>query len=431
MLEKVNIVTYGCKLNQAESEVIGEKLSSLNYIVEYDKSTKSDILIINSCTVTSEAERKIRQLIRKTKREKPDTKVVVVGCYTHTDTKSLLENGVDLILGNLEKKYIENYIDKNGVFVDLDYWHSKNEKIFLPQKPYNNYSRYFLPIEEGCLEFCTYCRIIFARGNKIRSVSKDEIFKKIDSLIKKGVKEFIITGINLTYYGYGTDYNLLNLIMDIEKKYQSQKIRFRISSLYPDFINENIIQFLNESKIFEKHIHLSLQHVSTKVLENMGRKYNEKYLINLFDMIFRINDIFSISSDIIVGFPGETNEDFEILLEFINKYPFSRVHAFRYSSRPNTKASKMPHQISGEIKKARMKQLQQYIKNSNEQYLKKLINSGITPEILIEKKNNQYSYGYDEYYIYHKILNNSINLNDFHKVKINKIENTGVISSVL
>ncbi|KLO21024.1 radical SAM protein [Marinitoga sp. 1197] len=430
-MKKIDIITYGCKLNQAESEFIGEKLKQLNFEITYDnKKDNCDYILINSCTVTSEAERKIKQLIRSIKRKDMSKKIIVVGCYAHTNVEELKKAGADLILGNLEKKYIEQYIDKEGVFVDKSYWNNTKEKVFIPSKPYNSYSRYFLPIEEGCLEFCSYCRIIFARGNKIRSVEKEQIFESIDSILSQNIKEIIFTGINLSYFGYGTDYNLKKLIFDINKKYGEKNIRFRISSLYPDFIDEEFIKLLNDSSIFEKHIHLSLQHISDNILKNMGRKYNEKYLHMLFDKIYSINSFFSISADLIVGFPGESNNDFQKLINFLEKYNFSRIHAFRYSSRPNTKAARMKEQIPGNIKKERMKVLQKHIQNSSKKYLGHLKNKKVT--VLIEKvdKKNSFSYGYDEFYVYHKI-NNILNDNEFYDVKIKNINNTGVISHVL
>ncbi|WP_165973934.1 tRNA (N(6)-L-threonylcarbamoyladenosine(37)-C(2))-methylthiotransferase MtaB [Marinitoga lauensis] len=428
-IKKINIITFGCKLNQAESEFIGEKLEHINFDVSYDKKdSNSGYVLINSCTVTSEAERKIKQLIRGIKRKNKNKKVIVVGCYSHTNVEALKNAGADLILGNLEKKYIDKYIDKTGIFVDKIYWNKLEEKVFIPSKPYSSYSRYFLPIEEGCLEFCSYCRIIFARGNKIRSVDKEDIFKKVNEIYKEGIKEIVFTGINLSYFGYSTDYNLKKLIYDLNEKYNNEEIRFRISSLYPDFIDEEIIRILNESPIFEKHIHLSLQHVSDNILRNMGRKYTEKYLYNLFDMIYSINSSFSVSADLIVGFPGESEKDFQKLISFLNIYNFSRVHAFRYSNRPNTKASRMKNQIPGNIKKERMKELQKHINISTNRYLNEL--KGKNTKVLIEKVNKNESFGYDEYYIYHKIEKNLIN-NAFYNVKVNNIENTGVISYVL
>lgn len=429
-MKKVNIVTFGCKLNQAESAFIGEKLESLDFEVSYEQKNNhnSDYILINSCTVTSEAERKINQLIRSIKKNSKNKKVIVVGCYSHTDIEKIQKAGADLILGNLEKKYIEKYIDKTGIFVDKIYWNKGEEKVFVPSKPYNSYSRYFLPIEEGCLEFCTYCRIIFSRGNKIRSVDRETIFNRIDNIYQQGIKEIIFTGINLTYYGYGTEYNLKKLIFDLNKKYQNEEIRFRISSLYPDYIDKSFIELLNNSPIFEKHIHLSLQHVSTTVLKSMGRKYNEDYLYTLFDEIYKINPNFSISSDLIVGFPGETVSDFDKLIKFINTYNFSRIHAFRYSSRPNTKAARMKNQIPGNIKKERMNELKKHIEVSTSNYLKGLENKKV--KVLIERVDTEKSFGYDEYYIYHKI-NKKLQNNAFYNVTIKNTEKTGVGSYVL
>ncbi|KAF2956379.1 MiaB/RimO family radical SAM methylthiotransferase [Marinitoga sp. 38H-ov] len=428
-MKKIDIITYGCKLNQSESAFIGEKLEKLDFEVSFDKNDEnSDYILINSCTVTSEAERKIKQYIRKIKRKDINKKVIVVGCTAHTNIEGLKDAGADLILGNFEKKYIEEYIDKNGIYVDKDYWKNNKDKVFIPNKPYNSYSRFFLPIEEGCLEFCTYCRIIFARGNKIRSSSKESIFSKVDNIINSGIKEIVLTGINLTYFGYGTDYDLKKLIFDLDNKYKYKDIRFRISSLYPDFIDKDIINLINNSSVFEKHIHLSLQHVSNNILINMGRKYSEKYLYDLFNMIFYINSIFSISADIIIGFPGESDKDFNKLINFVNTYPFSRIHAFRYSNRPNTKASRMKEQIPGNIKKERMSEFQKYIEKSTNHYLNKLLNKKV--EVLVEKNDNNKSYGYDEFYIYHEISQN-LEKDNFYDVIINNINKDGVISNVL
>lgn len=428
-MKKIDIITYGCKLNQSESAFIGEKLEQLNFEVSFDKKDEnSDYVLINSCTVTSEAERKIRQYIRSVKRKSKNKKIIVVGCTSHTNIEGLKDAGADLILGNFEKKFIEEYIDKNGIFVDKNYWNNEKDRVFIPNKPYNSYSRFFLPIEEGCLEFCSYCRIIFARGNKIRSISKEEIFDTIDNIIKSNIKEIVLTGINLTYFGHGTDYNLKKLIFDLNNKYENKDIRFRISSLYPDFIDEEIIRLINSSKIFEKHIHLSLQHVSDNILFNMGRKYDEKYLYNLFDMIFSINPIFSISADIIVGFPGESDQDFQKLIDFVNTYPFSRIHAFRYSNRPNTKASRLNNQVPGNVKKERMSEFQIHIQKSMNNYLNSLLNK--KSRVLIEKNEKNNSYGYDEFYVYHEIPQ-KLEKDNFYDVIIDNINKDGVMSNVL
>jgi threonylcarbamoyladenosine tRNA methylthiotransferase MtaB len=202
MNKKISFITYGCKLNQSETEKMAEKLNSNYNITFEEKDGRSDIYVLNTCTVTAEAERKIRQTIRRIKRKNSNIKIIATGCYSHTDAEKLKEIGADLVLGNLEKKYIDQNIEKEGIFVDKAYWLRKQDKIEIPNFPMGNRTRVFLPIEEGCYNACTYCRIIFSRGTKIRSLDKEIIFDKISDFIDQGIKEIVLTGINLGYYGY-------------------------------------------------------------------------------------------------------------------------------------------------------------------------------------------------------------------------------------
>ncbi len=425
MNKKISFITYGCKLNQSETEKMAEKLSENNYEINFEeKNGESDIYILNTCTVTSEAERKIRQTIRRIKRKNPKVKIIATGCYSHTDANKIKEIGADLVLGNLEKKYIDETINEEGIIVDKAYWLRKEDKIEIPDNPLGERTRVFLPIEEGCHNACSYCRIIFARGTKIRSLEKNIILDKISDFIKKGIKEIVLTGINLGYYGYGTDYNFKNLLQDIAIKFNNEDIRIRISSLYPDMIDEEFSKIINKSNIFEKHVHLSLQHVSNNVLKMMGRKYIKKDIINAFNNLRKFDKDFSITADIIVGFPGETEEDFNELLEFIEKNRLLKVHGFRFSARPNTKAKRLKPQIPGNIKKDRNKKLSETSKTSSKEYLNNMLNKRV--KVLIEEDNK----GYDEYYINHIIENKNFEENIFKEVKIKKIIAEGVVSDV-
>ncbi|MGM0639836.1 MAG: tRNA (N(6)-L-threonylcarbamoyladenosine(37)-C(2))-methylthiotransferase MtaB [Thermotogota bacterium] len=425
MNKKISFITYGCKLNQAETEKMAEKLRNNNYDIIFDeKNGDSDLYILNTCTVTSEAERKIRQTIRRLKRKNPKIKIIATGCYSHTDAKKIKEIGADLVLGNLEKKYIDEKIDEEGIIVDKAYWLRKEDKIEIPDNPLGERTRVFLPIEEGCYNACSYCRIIFARGTKIRSVEKNIILSKISNFINKGIKEIVLTGINLGYYGYGTDYDFKQLINDIAIKFKEKEIRIRISSLYPDMIDEEFSKIINQSEIFENHVHLSLQHVSNNVLEKMGRKYTKKDIIEAFNHLRKYDEDFSITADIIVGFPGETEEDFSELLKFIKDNRLLKVHGFRFSARPNTKAERLKPQVPGNIKKDRNKKLSEISKKSTEKYLFKMIDKKV--KILLEEKNR----GYDEYYINHIVENKQFEENIFKEVKIKKVINEGVVSDV-
>ncbi|TGG87347.1 tRNA (N(6)-L-threonylcarbamoyladenosine(37)-C(2))-methylthiotransferase MtaB [Geotoga petraea] len=424
MNKKISFITYGCKLNQSETEKMAEKLNSNYNITFEEKDGRSDIYVLNTCTVTAEAERKIRQTIRRIKRKNSNIKIIATGCYSHTDAEKLKEIGADLVLGNLEKKYIDQNIEKEGIFVDKAYWLRKQDKIEIPNFPMGNRTRVFLPIEEGCYNACTYCRIIFSRGTKIRSLDKEIIFDKISDFIDQGIKEIVLTGINLGYYGYRTDYNFKCLLKDIEKKFGTKNIRIRISSLYPDMIDEQFAKIVNESDIFENHVHLSLQHVSNDVLENMGRKYRKKDINNAFKNLRKYNENFSITADIIVGFPGETEEDFQELINFVKKNKLQKIHGFRFSARPNTKAKRLENQIPGNIKKERNKILFEASKYSSKDYILNMIGKKV--KVLIENNNK----GYDEYYISHKINGQNNEENNFKEVIIKQINTEGVVSDV-
>jgi threonylcarbamoyladenosine tRNA methylthiotransferase MtaB len=424
MIKKISFITYGCKLNQSETEKMAEKLSA-NYEINFEeKDGKSEIYILNTCTVTAEVERKIRQTIRRIKRKNSNTKIIATGCYCHTDAEKLKNIGADLVLGNLEKKYIDDNIEKTGILVDRAYWLRKEDKIEIPDSPLGNRTRVFLPIEEGCHNACTYCRIIFSRGTKIRSLDKNIIIKTIENFIDKEIKEIVLTGINLGFYGYGTNYNFKDLLKEIEANFGERDIRVRISSLYPDMIDEEFSEIVNKSNIFENHVHLSLQHLSENVLKNMGRKYGKKEILNAFSNLRKYNENFSITADIIVGFPGETEEDFQELIDFIKNNRILKVHGFRFSPRPNTKAKRLDKQIPGNIKKERNKSLFKISEYSSNSYLKNMLNKKV--RVLIEKDKK----GYDEYYIKHKVDIENVKENIFKEVIIKHINTDGVVSDV-
>ena len=426
-MKKISLITFGCKMNQAETQKISEVFEDLGFSTFFDeKDGNSDLYFINTCTVTAEAERKTRQLIRRIKRKNPLSKVIAGGCYVHTNANALQKSGADLILGNHEKKEIEKYYDKTGIFLDKAYW-LREDSISVPKNSYGNRTRIFLPIEEGCLNACTYCRIIFARGTKIRSLTISEVITNIKNYINKGYKEVVLTGINMEYFGYGTNETLEKLLFQIEKNFAKDDVRIRLTSLYPDSINENISKLLNESNIFEKHIHFSMQHISSKVLKNMGRRYTEKTIYESVEMLRKYNSLFSITADLIVGFPGETKEDFEILLKGMKELKLLKAHGFRFSTRPFTKAEKMSEQIPSEIKKQRIKTLNKEASQLTKKYLEAFKDKKV--RVLFESKEKDFYCGYDEYYIYHRSKDTF--KKGFNNVQIKSVTSEGVVSNVL
>ncbi|BBE31935.1 threonylcarbamoyladenosine tRNA methylthiotransferase MtaB [Tepiditoga spiralis] len=426
-MKKISLITFGCKMNQAETQKISEVFEDLGFSTCFDeKDGKSDFYFINTCTVTSEAERKIRQLIRRIKRKNNSSKIIAGGCYVHTDAESILKSGADLILGNHEKKEIQKYYNKTGIFLDKSYW-LKEDKVIVPERSYGNRTRIFLPIEEGCLNACSYCRIIFARGTKIRSLTIHDVLNNIKKYINTGYKEIVLTGINMEYFGYGLNENLEKLLFQIEKNFSKEDVRIRLTSLYPDSINENISKLLNESNIFEKHVHFSMQHISSNILKNMGRRYSERTIYKSVEMLRKYNELFSITADLIVGFPGETNKDFEILLKGVNDLKLLKTHSFRFSPRPFTKAERMKKQIPSEIKKQRIKILNKESLKTSKKYLENFQNKKV--KVLFESKENNFYCGYDEYYIYH--YSKDVLQKGFNNTIIKSVIPEGVVSNVL
>lgn len=432
MSKNVSMITFGCKLNQAETQAMADKLNCIGYNITFDeKNGKNDIYVINTCTVTSEAERKIRQLIRRIKRKNNDVKVIAVGCYVHTDAEKLKDIGADLVLGNLEKKFIDKYINDSGVILNKSYWLKNQDKIITPEKSFDDRTRIFIPIEEGCLNACSYCRIIFSRGTSIRSLPINKVLKAISNYIDLGYKELVLTGINLNQFGFDNAETLTELLEKIEENFGEDDIRIRLTSMYPEYVDKKMVEIIFNSKIFEKHVHLSIQHFSNKILNLMGRKYDKNKIIEAIELFRERDKFFSITSDIIVGFPYEEDEDFQELLNSIKDMKILKVHGFRFSARPGTKASKMKNQVLGNIKKDRIETLNLNSKNISEDYRKELIGKEVT--ILSEKIDDNYIYGYDEYYIHHKCDFKNINpvKNKFYRVKIQDISDEGVSSYVL
>jgi tRNA A37 methylthiotransferase MiaB len=231
MKERISLITFGCKMNQAESQYISEKLSKEFDIIFEEKNGKSDAYILNTCSVTSEAERKVRQTIRRIRKSNKNAKIIAIGCYANSDPLELRSIGANLVLGNLEKKDIELYFDKEGVYSEKFFWLQNDTKILVPEESYGNRTRFFLPIEEGCINGCAFCKIRLLRGTKIISLSKKDIINKIQNLINKGYKEIVLTGTNLTCYGLDNSESFEDLLKTVENiltiSESTQKVIFR------------------------------------------------------------------------------------------------------------------------------------------------------------------------------------------------------------
>lgn len=421
--KKVAFYTLGCKVNQYESESLKNQLVKFGYEEEsFEK--EADIYIVNSCTVTSIADKKTRNILRRAKKLNPNSIVIVTGCYAQTNSKELLEiEEIDFVIGNSNKSGLVDFIR------DIENKKSKvlSEDIF-QDKAYEEYefatlremSRAYIKIQDGCNNFCSYCKIPFGRG-KSRSRSLESICNEIEILTKEGFKEFIIIGINLGAYGEDLkeDIDLEKLLEKVIKLNGVERVR--IGSMYPDKISDEFIDIMKENKRLMPHLHISLQSCDDTVLKKMRRHYGadliEERLMKLRDSIENME----YTADVIVGFPGETDEMFENTYNLIKKIGFSDLHVFQYSDREKTLASTFTDKIDGVIKKQRAEKLEalrkEMSKERKEKYLKKDL------EVLVEEiKEDGYSYGYSQNYLRIKTLNINASVNELVKVEISNLE---------
>ena len=350
---KFYIYTLGCKVNAYESNIMKESLVNSGFI----ESTYDDanIYIVNTCTVTNTSDNKSLKVIRRILREKKDCIVIAVGCMTQVNSHLLKELGVSIILGNKDKSKIVDYINKylenkQKICHIVDIMNTDFESMCL-----NNFNktRAFVKIEDGCENYCSYCIIPYARG-KVRSKKPTLVLSEIKTLIEQGHKEIVLTGIHTGHYNY-LNYSFYDLLKDI-LKIQGLK-RLRISSIEITEITDDIISLFSESSILVDHMHIPLQSGSNAILKLMNRKYDKEYFISRINELRRVRPLISITTDIIVGFPSETDELFQETIETVKKIQFSKIHVFPFSLRKGTKACELPNHIDGFTKKQRVKKL--------------------------------------------------------------------------
>ena len=426
--KRVAFYTLGCKVNQYETESIKNQLLKKGY-TETAFEEEAEVYIVNSCTVTSVADRKTRNMLRRAKKINPRGIVIVTGCYAQTNSKELLEmKEIDYVIGNTDKNAIVNFIEdiENRTMEKV-----KNHNIFLDNE-YTEYefatliemSRAYVKIQDVCNNFCSYCKIPFARG-KSRSRKKDNIIKETEKLVKEGFKEIILIGINLGAYGEDLDEgeNFESLLKAILKVNGLQRVR--IGSVYPDKISDEFMDMFKDEKLMP-HLHISLQSCDDEVLERMKRKYGgsliEERLLKLKEKVKNME----YTADVIVGFPGETEKMFQNSYNLIKKIGFSGIHIFQYSDRENTLASSFTDKIDAKIKKERADRLEVLKTEMALKERKKYIGKHLS--VLLEEKIDGYLYGYSENYLRVKIKDNGIELNSVIDIKINSLEKEMLIA---
>ena len=406
MAKKVAFLTLGCKTNQYETNGMMQQFLDAGYEI-CNADEEPDIYIVNTCTVTNIADRKSRQSLRKVKNKK-DTIVIAVGCYAQV-AKDTLQNmpEIDIILGNKEKKniikYIEDYEISRNKIVDVANINMQQDFDEYGCITYTEKARTTIKIQDGCNNFCSYCLIPYARG-RVRSRNKENILEEARKIANKGIKEIVLTGIHIASYGkdFNEEYELVDLLEDLNKIEGIERIR--LGSLEPTIITEEFVGRLTKLDKICNHFHLSLQSGCDETLKRMNRKYTTKEFREVVKRLRNnIKDV-NLTTDIIVGFPGETEEEFNTTYEFLKEIKFYKMHIFKYSKRDGTIAATMPNQIDGNIAEQRSKKLIELSERNQKEYEKKY--AGKEVEVLFEEKQGEYWVGHTTNYMLVKYKSN-------------------------
>lgn len=389
-MKTVAFITLGCKVNQYETNAMSQKLIEEGYkIVEHTQ--KADIYIINTCTVTNMSDRKSRQMIRRAKEINPEAIIIAVGCYVQVAKKEIEKiKEIDLALGNEEKvdivKYCNEIIQKNKKEEIADVMQSRKFAEF-GETSYTEKTRAVIKVQDGCDRFCSYCIIPYARG-RVRSREPEHIIKEIKQIANEGIKEVVITGIHIASYGkdFKKDYKLIDLLEEINKIDGIERIR--LGSIEPLLITEEFVQRLVKLEKICEQFHLSLQSGCDETLKRMNRRYTTQQFEEIVKRLRKAYDNVNLTTDIIVGFPGETEEEFAKTYKFLEKIKFYKMHIFKYSPRKGTRAEQMPQQIEPQLKEERSKKLIELSDKNEKEYNSEYVGKRV--EVLWEEQKMKY-----------------------------------------
>lgn len=393
----ISFYTLGCKVNQYESQAIFEVFKSEGYIL-CEPNENTNILVVNSCTVTAESDRKTKQAVRRFKNKCPNAVIVLAGCMPQA-FKELAEelNEADIVVGNNCIDELPNLVKefkKNGKRIIKIKPHTKDECFSTPTvTDFCEHTRAFLKIQDGCERFCTYCIIPKARGF-VRSKSLEEIKAEAEALAKRGFLEIVLVGINLSAFGKETNYNLADAVTAVCEIDEVKRVR--LGSIEPDHITDDMLNRFNKSEKFCPQFHLSLQSGCDTTLKRMNRHYDTAFYRDLVNRIRNIFDNPSITTDIMVGFAGETEEEFNISRNFLYEIGFAKAHVFAYSRRKGTPAYSYENQLTNAVKAERSKKMIAAAQDSEQKFLNSQI--GKTLSVLFETYDGEYSYGYTKNY---------------------------------
>lgn len=420
------IHTFGCKVNIYESEYIINIMQDNGYILkDFSSEEPADIYIINTCTVTNEADKKDRKLINTTRNKHKDSILVVMGCYSQLNPQDI---NADIIIGNKYKKNLVDLIkeyqkNKLQIIKVEDITKTDFEDMYINR--FITHTRAFVKIQDGCNAFCSYCTIPYARGG-LRSKDFETVINEVTDLVNNGYKEIVLTGIHTGRYGIEKNTNLETLLKELVKI--KGIFRIRLSSIEINEITDGIIDLIKNNDIMAKHLHIPLQSGSDTILKSMNRLYDLNYFINRVEYIKKEIPDISITTDLIVGFPGETEENFKETIDTINKIKFTKIHTFPYSKRNGTTAASMPNHIDGTTKKCRVREVLNLSDKYEEAFYQKNLNKEY--DGIVETRKDKKKIVITSNYIPVEIEDNLEN-NTKVNIKITKISNNKIIGKII
>lgn len=416
-MRSVGVLTLGCKVNTYESEYVINELKKAGYIIK-DFDDICDIYIINTCTVTNQSDSKSMKMIRQAIRRNSDACVVAMGCFIAANQDYSID-GLDITIANKDKARIVELLDeyfKNKEVMKLQYKGRLKEFEDMYINSFPGRTRAFVKIQDGCDNFCSYCIIPFVRG-KCRSKDEDKVISEIKDLVNNGYREIVLTGIHTGSYGVDLETSFADLLKRCVEIPGLD--RLRISSIETTELNDDVLEVLKKSKVLVDHLHIPIQAGSDKILKAMKRKYDLAFFFDKIAEIRSIRPEIAISTDVIVGFPDESEEDFQTTIDTCRRLEFSKLHVFPFSERKGTVAATLDGKLDGSVKKDRARKLIEVSHKLETNYMQKFINQEV--DVLIEEYKDGYSYGHTGNFLYVKI-NGELPHNEIIKVKIVRVD---------
>jgi len=429
--KKVAFYTLGCKLNFSETSTISRLFEDAGF-AKVGFEEHPDVYVINTCSVTENADKKCKQLVKRAKKINPESFVVIVGCYAQLKPTEIAQiNGVNMVLGANEKFNILEHLEKIDQITDetiVSFDNIKETKEFVPSYSFGDRTRSFLKVQDGCDYFCSFCTIPLARG-KSRNATIAETLIEAKKIAETKIREVVLTGVNIGDFGQGGDEDFYQLIQGLDEIDGID--RYRISSIEPNLLSNEIIDFcLSKSKRFVPHFHIPLQSGSDRILKLMRRKYERSLYAERVQQIKSLRSDACIGVDVIVGFPGETDEDFKETIDFLKDLDISYLHVFTYSERANTGAPKLGEAVPMEVRRERSKQLHLLSDRKKRQFYTE--NMGSVRSVLFEQEEDEgIMYGFTENYVKVKYTYQTDLVNTFQSIKLLDLDRDGVMKCEL